>query len=286
MPTRAAISLVLALAASAAAAQPIPPGGIPDFVGPRTLALSSTIGAAAANDGIYVNPASIASRKRYSAELIGYADRRGSENADRFYGGSVVDSQTTSIAAGVSYLRDQGEGYEGNVFHLALAGAVAQDLHLGVTGKLFTMHGNVDYQSANLDAGIFWQVVELLSIGVVGYDLVPGGNGYVAPTSAGAGVAIGSDRSFQMTAEWLADFDRAGAGKVKNRYSAGAEALLWNLVPVRAGFMKDDILGTNWWSAGDEIVTPSGAFDIGYKQSTRDPSARTVAASIKFFIPQ
>ena len=286
MPNRTAIALlVLVLAAGAAAAEPVPPGGAPDVVSARTLGLSSTIGVAAANDAIYVNPAAIASRKRYSIEALGFADRRGAETVDRFYGASVVDSVTSPVSAGVSFLREQGDTYTGNLFDLVLAGPVSQGIYLGTTGKLYSLHGRTDYQAANVDAGLFWQLTELVSLGVVGYNLVPGGNAAVAPTMAGAGLAIGSDRIFQVTGDWRADFDRHG-GKVSNRYAVGAEALIAKLVPVRAGFLKDDTLGTNWWSAGAGIVTPVGAVELGYRQSTSDPSARTLAASIKFFIPQ
>jgi hypothetical protein len=136
-----------------------------------------------------------------------------------------------------------------------------------------------------MDAGLFWQLTSLVSVGVVGYNLVPGGNAAVAPTMAGAGLAVGSDRSVQVSGDWRADFDR-GSGKITNRYTVGAEALLGQLVPVRAGFQKDDTLGTNWWSVGAGIVTASGALELGYRQSTSDPSARTLAASLKFYIPQ
>jgi hypothetical protein len=101
----------------------------------------------------------------------------------------------------------------------------------------------------------------------------------------GAGVGIGSDRSFQLTADWRADFDRAG--KTTNRYGAGVEVLLGQLVPLRAGWSKDEMLGTKWWSVGAGLVTQTGvALDVGYRQSLDDPSARTVAATLKLFLFQ
>jgi hypothetical protein len=276
---------LLALSGAAAAAEPVPPGGVPDFMPARTLALGASIGVAAGNEGIYVNPGAIAARKRYSIEGMLLHDRRGAENIDRFYGASVVDSQTSSITAGFSYLRDQGALYSGNVFHLALAGNLAEAFHIGVTGKLFNLQGQTSYQAGNVDAGAFWQVAELFSLGFAGYNLLSGGNSIVSPKAAGAGFAVGSDRSVQVTGDWRADFDRAG-GKTTNRYSGGAEGLVANLVVLRGGFMHDDTLSTNWWSAGFGVVTPSAALDVGYRQSTTDTSAREIAATLKVFVNQ
>jgi hypothetical protein len=280
----ALLSLPL-LAGAAAAAEPVPTGGVPDFMTARTLGLQASIGVAAGNEGIYVNPGAIAARKRYSIEGMALHDRRGADNADRLYGASVVDSQTSSITAGVSYLHDQGLLSSGNLFHLALAGNLSEAFHLGVTGKLFNLHGETSTQAANLDAGAFWQIADLLSMGFAGYNLLSNGNRAVSPMGAGAGVAIGSDRTFQVTGDWRADFDR-NAGKTTNRWSGGAEGLLANLVVLRGGFMRDETLDTSWWSAGVGFVTPGAALDVGYRQSTTDPTARQVAATLKVFVNQ
>ena len=278
--------LVSATGASAADGDPIPPGGIPDFVPARPLGMAASIGVAGGNEGIYVNPASMAARKRYSIEGMLLHDRRGAENTDRFYGMSVVDSQTSSITAGVSYLRDNGALYSGNAFHLALAGPLAESFKIGVTGKLFTLEGATSYRAANADAGAYWQITNLVSMGFVGYNLVSSGqNSVVTPMGAGAGFAIGSDRYVQVTGDWRADFDRNG-GKTTNRYAAGAEGLIQNLVVVRGGFMRDETLGTSWWSLGTGFVTQGAALDIGYRQSTTDPSARQLAATLKVFVNQ
>ena len=288
MPTRALALLPLTLLVSAAGASaadgdPVPPGGIADFMTARTLGMAAGIGVAAGNEGIYVNPAAMAARRRYALEGMVLFDRRGADNVDRFYGASVVDSQTSALTAGVSYLRDQGLAYSGNAFHLALAGNLAESFHLGVTGKLFSLQGATSYQAANVDAGAFWQVTELLSLGFAGYNLVgSGSNKAVTPMGAGAGFAIGTDRILQLTGDWRADFDRGG--KTTNRFAAGAEGLLASLVVLRAGFTRDETLSTNWWSVGVGLVNPSAALDVGYRQSTTDTSAREIAATLKLFV--
>jgi hypothetical protein len=281
---RILLGLVL-LSGSVRAAETPPPGGIPDLVGPRTLGLSAAIGTAAGNDGIYLNPGAIAARKRYSVEAGLILDRRGATTADRFLGGSVVDSSTSPVTAGVSFQRAQKGIFTGNVVHGALAGPIAQGVFLGVAGKWLSLDGPKSTSAATVDAGILWQVAELVSVGGAGYNLVPVGNDAVAPMGAGAGIAIGNDRRFQVTGDWRADFDRLG--KTTNRYAAGVEVLLARLVPIRAGWMQDETLDTQWWSVGVGLVTQGGAaFDVGYRQSFDDPSARTIAATLKLFLFQ
>ncbi len=132
------------------------------------------------------------------------------------------------------------------------------------------MRGPQNTSAATVDAGVLWQVADLVSIGVAGYNLVPIGNDAVAPMGAGAGVALGNDRTLQVTGDWRTDFDRRG--KTTNRYAAGAEVLLGRLVPLRAGWMKDETLDTRWWSIGAGLVTRNGvALDVGYRQSLDDP---------------
>ncbi len=282
--TALAAVLSLALAGSVRAADPLPPpGGIPDLVGPRMLGLSAGIGAPGSNDAIYLNPASIAARRRYSIEAGAVVERRGSENANRFLGGSVVDSQSAPLTAGVSYQRAQEGAYTGNLSHLALAGPLMDRFLLGVSGKYLSLSGPIPVSAVTMDAGILWQVADMVSIGVTGYNLIPISNPAVAPAGAGAGIAIGSDTSFQVTGDWRADFDRLD--KTANRYAAGFEWLLRSLVVVRGGWMKDEVLDTSWWSVGGGLVAQHGiALDVGYRQSIESPSARTLGASLKFFV--
>jgi len=282
-------TILLAVGVAAAAEPPLP-GGIPDLAGPRALGLSASIGAAAGNEGIFVNPAAIGVRQRYSVEGGVMVDRRGAETAGRLYGASVVDSLSSPVAVGVSYLRADEGLYTGNVWHGAITGPIAEGVRLGVSAKYFDVEptgaapaGAEGTDSVTVDAGLYWQVARLVSIGAVGYNLVSVANDAVAPMGAGAGLAIGSDQSFQLTADWRADFDRAG--ETTNRYAAGAEVLLGGLVPIRAGWARDETLGGRWWSAGVGLVSQGGvALDVGYRQSLDDASARTIAATLKIFL--
>ncbi len=273
------------LAGTTLAAEP-PPGGIPDLTGPRALALSAAVGVASGNDAIYVNPAALAARKRYSVEAGLLVDRRGSVTANRFLGGSVADSLSAPVAAAFAYARADEGDYEGNMWNLAVAGPIHEKLYLGVSGKWISAKGVKNVSAATGDAGLFFQVSDWVSVGAAGYNLVTIANDAVAPMGAGAGIAVGNDRTFQITADWRTDLDRV-PGKTANRYAVGAEVLLGEMVPVRAGWMLDEVLDTSWWSVGVGFVTRGGAaLDLAYRQSLDETSARTIAASVKLFLFQ
>jgi len=275
-----ALAAVLLLGGTAAAAVP-PPGGIPDLVGPRSLALGASIGIAGSNDGIFVNAASMAARKSYSIEALFLDDRRGAYDVGQYYGASVVDSVSSPVTGGVAFTR-AGKGlYTGNLTHLALAAATVEKLYLGVTGKWYSLHGPTDVGVATADASLFWEAGEYLSFGAAGYNLVPVSNDLVAPLGAGVGVSFGTDQLAHVSAEWRAQFT---GGKTFNRYAVGAEVLVSSMFPLRAGWAKDEALATSWWSAGAGVVVRSGvALDAAYRQSLDTSSARTFGISLKLF---
>lgn len=292
------LAAALSSAAFAASAADLPaPGGVPDLVGPRALAVSAGIGLASGNDGLFLNPAALAARKRYSVETSAFIDRRGSETVAEVFGGSVVDSLTGPVTAGLSYLRAFDGDYKGNLIHVALAGPIVDGLYLGATAKWYSLNevqtlagaGGAELERTNgvsaatVDAGLFWQVAPYVSVGAVGYNLVSIANPRVAPRSYGAGLTLGSDRVAQITADWRADLDRRE--KTTNRYGVGGEVLLGGLVPLRAGYAHDETIGASWWSIGAGFVSRSGvAIDVAYRQDLDAPSARTISGALKLFL--
>ena len=291
MPIRPHAALALALATLAAAAwparaaDPVASGGVADLLGARTLALGGGVGVLSGNEGIFVNPGAIAARKRYSADTFFTLDRRGGTTVGRYLGGSVVDGISSAPAAvSFGYLRalDDATNGAGNLVTFGLALPVASKVWLGAQGRWLDAKGVERVNAVTADAGLFWEVGDAVTFGLAGYNLVPVGHERILPRGLGAGVAVGSDTSFKITGDWRADFDRTG--KTTNRYGAGAELLLGNMVPVRAGFVKDETLATSWWSAGAGLVSTSGlAVDLGYRQSLDATDARTISVAIKTF---
>lgn len=283
MRTHILLLAALLAAAPALAAEPAP-ASIPDFVGPRILALSSGIGLATSNDGIFVNPGALAARRRYSLEAAWMVDRRGADNTAQFVGTSVVDSMSAGMTAAVAYTRVPTGAWDGHMAHLAFAFPIAERMYLGATGKYLSLEGPEDVGAVTMDAGLFWEPARYLTLGAAGYNLVPVSHEAVAPMGVGAGVTLGSEQSFQITGEWRADFDRSLDGETKNRYGAGAEYLVARLVALRGGWQRDEVLDTDWWSAGVGIISGRVALDAGYRQSLDDATSRQLGLSLRVFM--
>jgi hypothetical protein len=285
---------LLALAAAAARADELPASaGLADVVGPRALGLAAATGVASGNDGMFVNPAAVAARRRYSLETLYAVDRRGGSDAGRYLGASVVDSLSAPVTVSLGYLRPVEGPQRGNLFLFGLAGPISEKLYLGAQARYLAIQqpdltGTTTERisAVTADAGLFWEVSDYISVGASGFNLLPIGHKTAAPPPAprtvGAGLALGSDTSFKVMADWRATLEGAQGAKTTNRYSAGAEVLLGGVAPLRAGFQKDETLKTSWWTLGFGLVSSSGAaLDVGYKQSVSRPDARVLAASFK-----
>ena len=282
----------LFLAGTGVAAEPPPPLTVPDLVGPRTLALQAGVGAATGTEALFLNPAALAARKRYTLDSFYLTDRRpGLESPFQrqdYFGGSVVDSSTTSVAAGFGYVRALKGVETGTLLRLGLAAPLGKGLIAGVQGNYFDLHGVERVASTiNVDAGLLYQVTSMVSIGAAGYNLLRSEHRDVLPRGFGAGFVAGSETSVQVVGDWHTDLDRVNpkGHKKTNRYGVGAEYLFANAVPVRAGFQVDETSDTKWLSAGIGWVSTRAAIDVGYRQSTTDPKARTLALAIRVFVP-
>jgi hypothetical protein len=273
---RLAVALAAALlAAPAAAADPLEPGG-----------LGAATGALSGNDGVWTNPASVAARRRYSAETMLATERRGGRTTGQYLVASVVDVLTSTVATSLVYARPLKGNQSGNYFLGGLAGPLSDKFYLGAQARYVAIKQTADDATVTkldvvtADAGLFWEVADYLSVGFSGFNLIPTGHATILPRNVGGGLSVGSDTSAKVVADWRADLDRAG--KTTNRYGVGTEILLGRLVPVRAGWQRDEALGTSWWSAGVGLVTANGVgLDVGYKQSIKSPEARVIAVALR-----
>ncbi|HTN54099.1 MAG TPA: hypothetical protein VML50_16950, partial [Anaeromyxobacter sp.] len=146
MQTRPLVLVALLLAAHpSAAADPAPPLTVPDLVGPRVLSLQAGVGMATGTEALFINPAAIAARKRYTIDTFYLTDRRpelaGDLQQQDYLGASVADSATTAVAAGLNYTRVLKGVENGTLIRLALAAPITQGLYLGVQGNYFDLHG-------------------------------------------------------------------------------------------------------------------------------------------------
>lgn len=282
-----ALALV-ALQAPARAAAGTPPAdpSIADLEGARTLSLAASRGLPGGNDGIFANAAALAARRRYSIEGQYLQEKLDGGRQWQWFQVSVVDSETSAMTGGVAYTRLVSGSAIGNVYHAAMAGPLTGGLFLGATGKYLDVRTAAGGRlaAATADASLYWQVSQLVGLGVAGYNLVPVGDRVQAPRALGAGISIGDERRFHLVGDWRRDFERAGRNT--DAWMAGGEVLLGDSIPVRAGWLHDDTRGGSFWSAGVGLVSASGvALDLAYRQSVEFSQDRTLAVALKIFVP-
>jgi hypothetical protein len=280
--------LLLVLAGLAARAHAADRPGHPtaaDLIGPRGIALSAHRGLAIGNEGIFSNPASLAARRAYAFEGAFVLERDGSRSPAQIITGSVADSQSGPLSAGFAYNRVKFGPVEGSDYVLALAMAVMPDIYLGVAGRLLWLNADTrrDIRAATGDAALYWVVGKTVTLGVTGYNLVPVEHPDQAPLGMGVGLGFGPEE-YHLAADWRGDFDRHG--KLASSYGVGAEYVFSQVLPVRAGYLVDDILGGQWISFGAGVMSQAGVgIDLAYRQAIGHADRRTLAVSVKLFLP-
>jgi hypothetical protein len=283
-----AAALLATFAAGALADEPLPPTAA-DLTGARSAAVAGGRGLVGGNEAIFLNPAAIAARKRYSIETQWFLERAGSTNAAQWLTFSAVDSETSAVGGGFAYTRMVNGPSTGNLAHASLAFPLASGLFGGVTGKYLSLSGQDDASVATADLGLFLRLGRLVSLGVTGYDLIAVGHTQQAPRAVATGLAIGDDRRFHVTADWRRDFNRLhdaeGHAKSSDSFGFGGEYLAGDSFPLRGGFLKDNTRGIRYWCAGAGFVSTSGAaLDFTYRQSLDNSGDRTFLAALKLYL--
>jgi hypothetical protein len=279
------VALAIALVPGAARAEPPGPPTLADVVYARSLALSAFRAVVPGNDAIYFNPGGISVRRRFAAEVQGSMNREGGDIDGQFLGASASDSASGPVAGVFAYEHASHFRYNGGLTSLALGGTAGRGLHVGFTVHYLKLDGPAAarVQAATVSAGIFYEVNDLVNLGIAGYNLVPTNHEDLVPTGMAVGLSVGSDRSFLAAADWRGQWD--AQGKLRNSWSAGVEALVGELFPLRAGLLKDELRKGQWWSAGVGLVSSSGvALDLSYQQAFGFPGYRMLAAGLKIFI--
>jgi hypothetical protein len=135
------------------------------------------------------------------------------------------------------------------------------------------------------DAGIIIRPIDSISIAVVGQNLTYANNGFL-PMIVGGGVGYKTD-TLAIEADGLADlssYSLPGALKPTARIMGGAEYILANVVPLRAGYRYDAGAKLNTLSLGTGYVGPSFAVEGSVKQTVSSPGATTVFLSVAYFL--
>jgi len=286
VPRSLASLLAAVVALPVLAGEPAAPPTAADLTGARSLAMGAGIGLPGGNEGMFTNAGALAARRRYSVETQFLDNRLGGARRWQWLQGSVVDSETSAVTGGFAFTRLLAGESTGNLYHLALAAQVGAGLFAGATGKYLSLSSDSGRKTraATADAGLYWQAAQLLGIGLSGYNLVPIRNRLEASPGLGIGISVGDGRRFMLAGDWRRDFERAG--KTADAWAAGAEVLLAEALPLRAGWLQDHVRGGSFWSAGLGYLAPGPglAVDVSWRQGIEAPGDRTIVAALKVFV--
>ncbi len=259
-----------------------------------------------ADSALLLNPAGMSLARSYA--ISGLYEFRASDTAS-LTNISVVDSVTSRVAAGLFYSYGHASPSRtiplggGQTFALnetvniheaglALSYPLFNMLHLGVTTKY--VRQSVDQpegtpaelaapteSGVTLDVGAILRPIPALSLGAVGYNLIPiDGSAY--PREVGFGI------SYALGGVFLAEFDavlnRNGADSVKASYHGGGELFLANTYAFRGGAMYDTLRQATYVSGGLGLVSSKVGLDFGLRQMVDGGAETLIALALKLFV--
>ena len=243
----------------------------------RSFAMGAFRGVGFGTETIGGNPAMLSMFHRYQVELGGAWDI-----PNRYgYGTiSIVDSSTSSVAYGQSYTLLSFNSPEGrSTAHLnsnAISYALADWIHLGISGRYQLIEGAHKANSVTMGAGIALRLFQMWILGFSGHNLIPVNHPYVQTYFAfSTSVNLGG---FTPAFEWRMDFNGPSP---RWAFAGGVEWIAGDLVPIRAGFVWDDITKTRYVSGGLGLYIEGSGFDIAYRYEIGGFNGHLIALTIK-----
>lgn len=283
MPKKLAFLALIAVAAAASGAevQTYTPS---DLAGVRSIAMGDAFRAVGtSNDAIVDNPAALGLAPRYELDgMFGFAFGAPAT----FWNASVVDSNSSPLAMGVSYTHlASGTGdarFSGSDTRLALAVPLADFVFLGVSGNWLDFGMAQQINAITGDAALIVKPIDILTISGIGYNLIGVENNFLAPRKVALAAAVGTDATFHVAGDAVANLSTTSP---IFDWHLGGEYFLAGLVALRAGWMYDGLINGHFLSAGAGIVVQGFAFDVAYRQQLIQWNDNMIIAGIKFFLP-
>ncbi|MGC4120208.1 MAG: hypothetical protein QM765_37630 [Myxococcales bacterium] len=229
----------------------------------------ASIGYAADTDAIHANPAGIAATPSFNLMLggiIGIPSRHYVLTAEGI-DSKINEDMTIPVSGGLSYqYYVSGEGFDGRKGHvLSLSLAVpmyAKYAFVGITGRYLKLGGNVVSNAITMDAGFFFRPVEMMGIGLVGYNLIDVRSAE-ARRGWGMGLSFGSEKQFHVDIDARLDAD--GTDTYRPTFTIGGEYLFANLVAPRIGYSEDMLRKAHLACAGVSLFYEGWAFEAALR---------------------
>jgi len=246
------------------------------------------------------NPANMVSSRVYH---VGALASIWPEANRQTYGAAIVDSSTSStrLAGGLAALwtvqDHSGVNRLASDLRLGLAMPFSELFRAGVTGRYLSLRENGDpvlgpnpasgglsgksiVRGFGINVGATLQPSPSIAVSLVGTGLNSAGNGF-QPTVVGAGLGW-TNKS--LTFEGNAASDFTTWDRTTMRLMAGAEYLLADHYPLRAGYRWDSGLHAHAASLGVGYVSSAFSLDIGARRSFGEYGATAIVFSFAYHV--
>jgi len=271
---------------------------------PRIAALGGALRASSnSTEALYLNPANLASSRIYHLGALAMIWPRA---ARQTYSVGAVDSIVSSsrIAGGLagSFTFQDPDGVDREVWdvRMGMAFPFSQSFFAGVSGRYvnatqngFPADGSVLPPSAatglpnaavgqwiTFDAGATLKPVEQLSLSLVGYNLTNPDNYFLPLMLGGAAAWVSPD--FTIEVDWVGDFNTYL--DTTHRFMGGAEYLIADRVPLRAGYQFDEGSGTHSVSGGLGYLAREFSVDLALRQSFQGQPLTSMFFGVKYHL--
>lgn len=210
-------------------------------------------------------------------------------------GGTVADSVSNKIAAGMSFRGIYGGGnrnYRGYDGRLALGMPLSQRIAIGVSGRFLRLKsrqrnddgerigGNV--KAFTMDVAIRVTATEGLHIAALGYNLIQTDTS-IAPTLLGGSLSYSMGTTFSLAADVFVDMTTFEDPEMV--FGFGGEYLAGGTVPIRIGFRREMGRDLNQLTAALGYVDQNLGIDIAIRQDIASDTKETaILAAFRYHV--
>jgi opacity protein-like surface antigen len=249
---------------------------------------------------VFVNPANLPLYRVYHLEGLAAL---GPEAGRQSYGGAIADSSTSRLAGGAggtwSQMDPDGIKRQFADLRVALAYPLGDRLSLGVTGRFLRVTQKVAagplgaslasdgtseepvFTGFTFDAGAAVQISENIRAALSGRNLTAPGTS-LAPLAMAGGIGW-SNQTVTVEVDSLIDFTTFGSARARGML--GAEVLVADRFPLRAGYRYDAGMKTHAVSLGAGYVDKKYSVELGGRRDVvADHPATLISLGVRFFI--
>ncbi|MFB1482785.1 hypothetical protein [Corallococcus sp. RDP092CA] len=288
MPLRAIIavlSLTLSVLPFASqAATPERAEELRDVANARSLGMGNAYRATGLGaDALLGNPAAMALFPAYRIEGTGAYDPR---NKEGYLGISLADSSSGRLALGVDYhwlsLGRGGARTKSSFSTLAAALPLGQSLLIGLSGHYLRLNGQSRFaNSITMDAGLLLRLSEQLTLGVSGHNLIDTDNVELTRYFSGHAAYVGP--AVVVAFDVRGDFETRDSAVFT--YNTGAEYILDQTIPLRAGYTYDGFQKVSRLTVGAGFMSPGGGgVDLAYQHDLGGLNGRMLALTLRLLV--